>query len=534
LPIPAAATGPHRDSYRQLEVREGEATLTGAVLSSGQPLVVTDVAGSPYLGPRLAAVSGARSGVALPLMVGERKLGAALVAFYSDHRFTPQEIARAEQAARQIALAIAQAQLLDETRRRADELAMLVEVSTALRAARSADDMLPIFLRKACDVTGAIQSGIFLVEPGSGDLVMRACHPPNSRLIGLRHKPGEGITGRVAVTGQPHFSPDLNADPQAVIEPAGEKDYLRTVRSALAVPLRTHEAIIGVLHVGLDRPRTFGPSERHLLTAIAEVAGSALQRANLLETLEQRVEARTRELARANERLQELDRLKDQFISNVSHELRTPLTNIKLHLGLLDKRGAEVLPRYLPVLQRETERLRRLIEDLLDLSRLQAQIAPPHRERIPAHLLLADVLALHETRAEARSLVVEQRGQPPLLEFNVDRHQIFQVFTNLIANAVAYTPIGGRVQVSTRLAARAGRPGVEVLVHNTGVIPADDLPHLFKRFFRGRTGVESGEAGTGLGLAICKEIVEQHGGEIGVSSSDGAGTTFSVWLPQGD
>jgi two-component system sensor histidine kinase VicK len=298
------------------------------------------------------------------------------------------------------------------------------------------------------------------------------------------------------------------------------------------VPLRTHEAVIGVLHVGLDHQRSFSSTEIQLLTAIAEVAGSALQRANLLETLEQRVEARTRELARANERLQELDRLKDQFISNVSHELRTPLTNIKLHLGLLEKRGAEVLPRYLPTLQRETERLRRLIDDLLDLSRLQAQVAPLRRERLAVDALLREVVALHIARAEARSLAIRQESAPAPLEINVDRHQMFQVFTNLLSNAVAYTPAGGQVRVSAGPAERGGRPGLEVIVHNTGVIPGEDLPHLFKRFFRGRTGVESGEAGTGLGLSISKEIVEQHEGRIAITSTPREGTTVTVWLPQ--
>jgi signal transduction histidine kinase len=109
---------------------------------------------------------------------------------------------------------------------------------------------------------------------------------------------------------------------------------------------------------------------------------------------------------------------------------------------------------------------------------------------------------------------------------------MIQVFTNLLGNAVAYTPSGGTVRLSTRRASRDGTAGVEVSVHNTGsVIPASDLPHLFQRFFRGKTGIESGEAGTGLGLAICKEIVEQHQGAIGVESTAEAGTTFSVWLP---
>jgi signal transduction histidine kinase len=216
----------------------------------------------------------------------------------------------------------------------------------------------------------------------------------------------------------------------------------------------------------------------------------------------------------------------------VSHELRTPLTNIKLHLSLLDKRGMDALDRYLPTLQRETERLRRLIEDLLDLSRLEAQIMRPRREQQSLDGLIAEVTALHYTRAEARGLTLEHNPNAEPLQMDVDRAQMLQVLTNLVGNAVAYTPPGGRVNVSSAYASHDGQAGVAVHVHNTGAaIPADDLPHLFERFFRGRTGLDSGEAGTGLGLSICREIIEQHGGSISVNSSEPDGTMFTVWLP---
>lgn len=535
VPIPAAAFGVRQAIGLAADIQPGDPTLTETVLRANQALVVTTNGAEPAYRDLHLAACGLHSGLALPLTLSERKLGAAVVAFRGEHSYSAQDIAYAEQAARQMALGLARAQLFDDARRRAEELAILVEVTGALRAARTTADMLPIFLRKACDITGAVGSAIFLIEDGTGDLVLRASHPPNPRLVGLRHKPGEGITGRVAASGEPHFSVDINADPLAVIETTSEREFLQSVRSAMALPLHTQEGIIGVMHVGVDRPRSFSATERHLVTTVAEVAGNALQRANLLETLEQRVEARTRELASANARLQELDRLKDQFISNVSHELRTPLTNIKLHLSLLDKRGAEVLPRYLPTLQRETERLRRLIDDLLDLSRLQAQIAPPRRGRHLADALIAEVIALHATRAEARGLALVHDIYGPSLEFHADRAQMLQVFTNLLANAVAYTPPGGRVRVGARPAARNGRAGLEARFYNSGgPIPADDLPHLFERFFRGRTGVESGEAGTGLGLAICREIVEQHGGEISVTSTSATGTLFTVWLPLGE
>jgi signal transduction histidine kinase len=275
------------------------------------------------------------------------------------------------------------------------------------------------------------------------------------------------------------------------------------------------------------------------LQAFAHQAGLAIENAQLYasirqhaDELEHRVVERIRELADANRRLRELDRLKDQFISNVSHELRTPLTNIKLHLGLLEKRGPDIMPRYLPTLQRETERLRRLIEDLLDLSRLQTQSEPPQRELHPLDELVAEVLTVHAARAEAKGLTLRHEPNPAAISVPVDRAQIIQVFTNLIGNAVAYTPPGGHTVVGSALSRLGATPGVSITFTNDGPpIPPEDLPHLFRRFYRGRTAQDSGEPGTGLGLAICREIVDRHGGQIDVTSTAGQGTTFTVWLP---
>jgi GAF domain-containing protein len=532
VPIPTAAFGELAVTYAELDPQPGEVTMTESALQAGHALVIPDARNSPYVSAHVASLSRATSMLALPLVAGGRPLGAAIIAFNSPHTFTATDVSRGEQAAGQVALAIARAQLFAETRRRADELGVLAGVSSALRAARTVDDMLPILLQKACEVTGADLGGIYLVDPVTGELVRRGCHPPNPAMLGGRYAPGQGITGRVAATGQMYYTPDLTTDPLADLRDPVAARYLEGVRSNIGVPLRSAEGVVGVMQIATRQPRAFTPTEIHLLTAIAEIAANALQRAGLLETLEQRVAERTQALAAANERLQHLDRLKDQFISNVSHELRTPLTNIKLHLSLLDKRGANSLDKYLPTLQRETERLRRLIEDLLDLSRLQAQTMPPRREQQSLDGLIGEVVALHVTRAEARGLTLEHVQNAEPLRMEVDRAQMLQVLTNLVGNAVNYTPAGGHVRIASAYADREGQHGVEVLVHNSSVsIPPEDMPHLFERFFRGKTGLESGEAGTGLGLSICREIVEQHGGTIGVHSTEAGGTTFTFWLP---
>jgi signal transduction histidine kinase len=142
------------------------------------------------------------------------------------------------------------------------------------------------------------------------------------------------------------------------------------------------------------------------------------------------------------------------------------------------------------------------------------------------------VAAAHRARAEAKGIRLIHEPDPDLPAAWVSREQIVQVFTNLVSNAVAYTPEGGTVLVSTRGTRAHGRRHLVGRVHNSGPpIPAEDLAHIFERFYRGRTARFSGEPGTGLGLAISKDIVERHQGWIEVESNASVGTTFSVWLP---
>jgi signal transduction histidine kinase len=311
------------------------------------------------------------------------------------------------------------------------------------------------------------------------------------------------------------------------------------IRSTVGAPILIKGEVIGFITLDTSQAGFYEPAHADRLQAFAHQAGLAIENARLYasirhhaEELEQRVGDRTRELATANRQLTELDRLKDQFVSTVSHELRTPLTNIKLHLSLLEKRGAEVLPRYLPTLQRETERLRRLIEDLLDLSRLQSQIGPAQRDVYPLGEMINEVLVVHAARAESKNITLLYEPLAEPLVVPVDRAQMIQVFTNLVGNAVSYTPPGGRAVVTAEREQLASTAGVRVkFVNNGPVIPAEDVPHLFRRFYRGRTAHDSGEPGTGLGLAICQEIIERHGGQIEVISNAAEGTIFSVWLP---
>ncbi len=230
-------------------------------------------------------------------------------------------------------------------------------------------------------------------------------------------------------------------------------------------------------------------------------------------------------------RLEEVDRLKTQFVANVSHELRTPLTNIKLYLGLFQKGKPEKREQYLVTLQNEANRLERLITDLLDLSRLERDRQTVIREPVDLGEVLRHIVATLEPQAEARQQTLRLEIVDPLPELSADRNQMIQVFVNLAANAINYTPAGGRVNVQASTAEHAGQRWVTVAVSDTGVgISGDERDRIFDRFYRGQAE-DSKVHGTGLGLSIVKEIVDQHAGHITVESQVGQGSTFTIWLP---
>lgn len=231
--------------------------------------------------------------------------------------------------------------------------------------------------------------------------------------------------------------------------------------------------------------------------------------------------------------LKEVERMKDEFVSNVSHELRTPITSLKLHHYLLgvnpDKRDT-----YMESLEREIERLADIIENLLMLSRMDQDRISLELAPLNINTLLAQYESDRAVMAENRGLALTCHAIPDLPPVQADHGLLGQVLSILLTNAITYTPRGGRVEIRALQRAGNGRCEVGFSVTDTGHgIPLEEQPYVFDRFFRGQIAKDTGSAGTGLGLAIASEIVERHGGQIEVTSSGrpGEGASFRVWLP---
>lgn len=252
------------------------------------------------------------------------------------------------------------------------------------------------------------------------------------------------------------------------------------------------------------------------------------QRLRYAKELEAQVSERTHELAEANQRLTELDRLKSKFVSDVSHELRTPIANLKLYIELLEHGHPDKQLHYKAVLQQQIKRVAELVDDILDLARLESQqqqgFVP---QPIQLNTLVAQLVTAHQPQAEALALTLSFVPLADLPPTYGDANQLAQVVTNLLANALNYTR-QGTIEVKTLL--REQQIGLQISDSGRGITP-DDLPHIFERFYRGRHTHHADVPGTGLGLAIVKEIVELHHGEIEVESELDHGTTFIVWLP---
>ncbi len=226
-----------------------------------------------------------------------------------------------------------------------------------------------------------------------------------------------------------------------------------------------------------------------------------------------------------------LERLRARFISNISHELRTPLTTIKTYLHLL--RGMpELLPEYLDILEREADWQTRLVEDVLQVSRLDSGAFQMQFGPVGLNALATEVVDAQRPLALAQGLVLECYLAEEGPVARADPDALRMVLSNLVRNSLQYTPSGGRVEVSTGEKELEGRRWATVAVTDTGIgIPKDELPYIFDRFFRGERPRQMQIPGTGLGLSIVKEIVDRHGGRITVESEEGKGTRFTVWLP---
>ncbi len=468
------------------------------------------------------------SWLGVPLIFGNQIIG-MLALDKQEVDFYTQEHARLVSAfAAQAAVAIENARLFEETRRNAFELETLAHISASLRTAKNVSEMLPILMQNTIEAVNATFSVLFIVDKDTEELVSQFSFPPDYYGIGLRQPLHAGITGHVAKTGEIYLSDNVDRDPKLSLAP-GEDKYFKGVCSSISTPLQTPDELVGVMHVASAQRRHFTEADVRLLTAVSNIAANALNRASILDTLEERVAQRTQELAQANARLKDLDTLKTKFITDISHELRTPVATLNLYMDLLERGKEEKKPKYMEILRQKTNLLVRLTEDILNASRLNLYEGELKLTAVNLNETVAVVIAMHQERAQAANIKLVFSPAPHLPPVRAERNQLIQAINNVITNALNFTTAGS-VQVATNRTPNTDRVCLQIT--DTGIgIPSNELDYIFERFYRGQNIAQLNVPGTGLGLSIAKEIVELHNGSIEVESEEGVGSVFRIQWP---
>ncbi len=330
---------------------------------------------------------------------------------------------------------------------------------------------------------------------------------------------GEGMIGQVVATGYPALMTDVPRTLD-VTNPGTYHSSPVKLASMLVLPLRTRREMIGALVIAANDPdRAMSDANLPLAEVLAERAALAIENAKLYT---EQVDARRK--------VEDLSRLKDEFLSIASHELRTPVTSIKGYTQLakmLIKEGdLPTSEEYLDIALDQIDRMSRLILELLDVSRIETGRLEIRREPIAWPQFVRDVVHRHHTAVSDRRFHVSVPDDGKIV--TGDRDRLEQVLGNLLENAVKYSPDGSDVTVTVD---EKGETLVTAVCDRGIGIPTDELNQVFERFHRGRQVSSTNYGGLGLGLYITKQIIERHGGTIWVESREGQGTTFFFSLP---
>ena len=347
------------------------------------------------------------------------------------------------------------------------------------------------------------------------------------------------LEGAVLLEGRPILVRNLQ-EAWGKLHPLNQQLATMTgAKSFISVPVKVKGQVMGALTVDRAEVNGLGQADLDLMVTVANQVAIALDNADayaqieaLNVGLETKVRERTQELEAANQKLRELDHLKSAFVSIVSHELRTPMTSIKGYVeNLLDGVSGQLTERQTYYLQRvkfNADRLTRMTNELLDLSRIEAGLAELRLTDLAVPDVVNEVVESVHLLARSKSITIRQHHATELPAIRADRDKLLQILTNLLHNAIKFTPPQGNIVVGSTL---WDGHGAAISVADNGCgIPVQEFDKVFGKFYRGESApVEA--RGAGLGLAITKSLVELHGGKIWVASVPGQGSRFTFTLP---
>lgn len=405
------------------------------------------------------------------------------------------------------------------------ELKVLNEISHNLAGSLALEDLFPSICRSVQQLMPADVFFIGLIDERHTELELPFL-VENDELLAPRSFPLEStLTDRVVRTGEPVFIGNLEFSDAQIRFGRADKH----AAAVMFVPLSIGDRLLGIMSAQSYTANVYTPHQLELLTSIGRIAAVAINNARLF--------AREKEVLRSRE----------EFVSLVAHELKNPLAALLGHSQLLERRvrlADDKLRRPVGVIIEQGDRMNRLLEDLLDLSRADTGRLTLHVQRIDLGSLVKHVVEQQRALTARHRLIVECEEELPLV--SGDALRLTQVMQNLLTNAIKYSPQGGTI--TTRLSLHA--PGdslwprrtrkhigtasrwIVVQIQDEGIgIPPDQLDHIFNRFYRARNTAQTNLGGTGLGLSVCEGLVKAHGGVIWAESEWEGGSTFSFALP---
>lgn len=510
------------EAASKLKIGQG---VSGMAVKSGKP-VTMDIENYPY--PRLLTLmekDDIKSLVGIPL-VAKGKVGGAMVLSNRKHRiFKKEDIDLLSSIGSQIGVAVENARLYSQLKSHDETLETLFEIDRVVSQSLDLDEIFREALAKTIQVTSSDVGAIYTLEEEGKTLKLKTSSGISQDFIGAvsEIKVGVGVAGGAVLAKKPLVT-DIENFPSRNLVPYLEKEGLVTIVGA---PLMAKGRVVGAMNLGNRRRRTFSKEDLDVLASIGGQIGVAIENARLYQ------EAKTsyEKLESAYEELKSLDRMKSEFLSNVSHELKTPLVSIRGYSELLydEKLGLikDEQKKSLEAIIRNADRLTRLINSILFISKMQVeklefQFQPVDMGEI-VKICVDDARSMMD-----RKQITFEKDISGISKVNGEKDRFIEVISNLLDNAIKFTPAGGKISIK----ARDEGEFVHLTVTDNGIgIPLEIIPRLFSRFYQADASASRKYGGTGLGLYITKNIVDAFRGKIWIESEVGKGTKVHVLLP---
>jgi signal transduction histidine kinase len=518
-----AADGPRAEA---LKARTYSAVALPAivrvrVIDHRQSLVVADTSADRPMWTKVAEempeIAAARSFAALPLVSRERLVGALLLLGERAGDLTPDKAQLPVIMGQYVAGSIHSALSVKEAEGRAEREALVNRIAQRARASLDPNEILRGTVEELAKALG-VSRGIVAAGESEDDLnVLYEWDAPGIPAVG-RGARSIPVAKYAARLGRTIVVRDVREDPRFA-EPETATLTQRGVIAVAATPIRVGGQLVGALAFSqIDRARDWTADDVRLIESVAQELRVAIGAAEAFE----RQRAAVAELERLN-------RAKSDFVSIVSHEFRTPLTGIQGFSEMMQSEDLtlEEMREYAGDINKDAHRLNRMITEMLDLDKMESGRMQLNREPVDLNAIVTE--SVDRLRPNAPRHPLSLRLDPLIGELNGDRDKLTQVMTNLLNNAVKYSPNGGDIVVSTRVEGSTAH--VVVRDHGMG-IPKEALDAIFERYGRVESPATRHIQGTGLGLPIVRQIVQLHGGTVWAESTVGEGSVFHVTLPR--